>query len=57
MKLPAAASRDDIPAATAAVPEQDLENRKRLLRQFAEAAPRPGVKMRHGGRPGAIEVW
>lgn len=57
MELPAGASRDDILAALAAVPEHELENRKRLLRQFSEAAPRPDVKMRHRGRPGAVEVW
>lgn len=56
MDLPANASRDEILEAMNALPEHDHEGRKRLFWRFTAAAPRPGVRMRHGGRPGAVET-
>ena len=55
-KLPPNPSRDDILAALRTVPEGDQATRVTLMHMFAAAPPRPAIKMRHGARPGEIEV-
>ena len=56
-KLPANPSRDDILAALRSVPESDQATRAKLMRLFAAAPPRPAIRMRHGARPGEVEVF
>lgn len=56
-ELPPNPTRDDILAAMDAVPESDVATQQELMRRFAAAPPRPGIKMRHGGRPGEVEHY
>ncbi|MYE00721.1 MAG: hypothetical protein F4Y03_05495 [Alphaproteobacteria bacterium] len=56
-ELPANASRDEILEALSATPEHDIENRVRLWNRFTAAPSAPAIKVRHGGRPGTMEIW
>ena len=56
MALPDYATRDDILVELSRTPQDDLSARRELMRRFAMAPSRPGIKVRHGGRPGEIEI-
>lgn len=55
MDLPTNASRDDILAALNA--ETSPAVRATLLRRFAAAPARPGIKIGHGAKLGETEEW
>lgn len=57
MALPDNATRDDILAELARTPKDAVSTRKELMRRFTAAPPRPGIKIRHGGRPGEVETF
>lgn len=57
MDLLADASRDEILSAVAALLQHDIVNRQRLLERAMAMPSAPAIKIRHGGKPGTIEVW
>ena len=56
-KLPPNPSRDDILTAPKDVPDGAPATRVELMRRFAAAPPKPGIKIRNGAKPGETEVW
>ena len=57
MDLPPNASRDDILAALRTLPAGDLATRLRLESRLKAIPSAPGIKIRHGAKPGETEVW
>ena len=55
--LPANPSRSDIMAALRALPESNHATRAKLVSMYHALPSGPAIKVRHGARPGEVEVF